>query len=76
MISKNCKNKFKLFALLFITTIQVGYTQNLELGEELFSNNCASCHYLGPEISDVGWSDLGFNPDEEPSLVLQGIGSH
>ena len=33
-------------------------------------------HYLGPEISDVGWSDLGFNPDEEPSLVLQGIGSH
>jgi cytochrome c2 len=38
-----------LFALLFITTIHLGFAQSVELGESLFSSNCASCHYLGPE---------------------------
>jgi mono/diheme cytochrome c family protein len=35
--------------LLFITTINVSFAQSVELGEGLFSSNCASCHYLGPE---------------------------
>jgi len=38
-----------VFLLLFITTINVGFAQSVELGEGLFSSNCASCHYLGPE---------------------------
>jgi cytochrome c553 len=38
-----------LFVLLFITTIHFGFAQSVELGESLFSSNCASCHYLGPE---------------------------
>jgi len=38
-----------IFSLLFITTINVSFAQSVELGEGLFSSNCASCHYLGPE---------------------------
>ncbi|MCS5663309.1 MAG: c-type cytochrome [Flavobacteriales bacterium] len=53
MTSQNCKSFSRkilnLFALLFITTIHVGFAQSVELGESLFSSNCASCHYLGPE---------------------------
>ena len=53
MTSQNCKSPgrkvLNLFVLLFITTIHVGFAQSVELGESLFSSNCASCHYLGPE---------------------------
>ena len=53
MRSQNCKSPFrkafKLFTLLFITTIHISFGQDVELGEGLFSSNCASCHYLGPE---------------------------
>ena len=53
MASQNCKSLIRkvlnLFTLLFITTIHAGFAQSVELGEELFSSNCASCHYLGPE---------------------------
>ena len=53
MRSQNCKSTFrkalKLFTLLFITTIHLSFAQDIELGESLFSSNCASCHYLGPE---------------------------
>ena len=53
MTSQNCKSLSRkllnLFALLFITTIHASFAQSVELGEELFSSNCASCHYLGPE---------------------------
>ena len=53
MTSKNCKlfsiKMLSVFLLLFITTINVGFAQSVELGEGLFSSNCASCHYLGPE---------------------------
>ncbi len=53
MISQNCKSPFrkalKLLTLLFITTIHLSFAQDVELGESLFSSNCASCHYLGPE---------------------------
>jgi len=38
-----------VFSLLFITTINLSFAQSVELGESLFSSNCASCHYLGPE---------------------------
>ena len=53
MRSQNCKSPFrkalKLLTLLFITTIHLSFAQDVELGESLFSSNCASCHYLGPE---------------------------
>ena len=53
MTCKNCKlfniKMLSVFLLLFITTINVGFAQSVELGEGLFSSNCASCHYLGPE---------------------------
>lgn len=53
MRSQNCKSPFrkalKLLTLLFITTIHLSFAKDVELGESLFSSNCASCHYLGPE---------------------------
>ena len=53
MTSQNCKlfsrKMLSIFTLLFITTINVSFAQSVELGEGLFSSNCASCHYLGPE---------------------------
>jgi mono/diheme cytochrome c family protein len=53
MTSKNCKlfsrKVLSIFSLLFITTINLSFAQSVELGEGLFSSNCASCHYLGPE---------------------------
>lgn len=53
MTSKNCKlfssRLLTAFSLLFITTFNLSYAQSVELGEGLFSSNCASCHYLGPE---------------------------
>ena len=50
-----------LFALLFITSINVSTAQNAELGEGLFSSNCASCHYLG---------------DEDKKLIGPGLAGH
>ena len=53
MRRQNCKSPFrkalKILTLLFITTIHLSLAQDVELGESLFSSNCASCHYLGPE---------------------------
>ncbi len=53
MRSQNCKSPFrkalKLLTLIYITTIHLSFAQDIELGEGLFSSNCASCHYLGPE---------------------------
>ena len=53
MRSQNCKSPLrkalKLLTLIFITTIHLSFAQDVELGEGLFSSNCASCHYLGPE---------------------------
>ena len=53
MRSQNCKlplrKALKLLTLLFITSIHLSFAQDVELGEGLFSSNCASCHYLGPE---------------------------
>jgi len=53
MRSQNCKSPLrkalKLLTLLFITSIHLSFAQDVELGEGLFSSNCASCHYLGPE---------------------------
>ena len=53
MRRQNCKSPIrkalKILTLLFITTIPLSLAQDVELGESLFSSNCASCHYLGPE---------------------------
>mgnify|MGYP001356186586 FL=1 len=53
MRSQNWKSPFrkalKLLNLVFISTIHLSFAQDVELGEGLFSSNCASCHYLGPE---------------------------
>lgn len=50
-----------IFVVLFITTIDFSYAQSVELGENLFSSNCASCHYVGPR---------------DKKLIGPGLGSH
>ena len=50
-----------LFALLLITSINVSFAQSADLGESLFSSNCASCHYLG---------------DEDKKLIGPGLAGH
>tara|TARA_B110001469_G_scaffold110766_2_gene112588 strand:+ start:578 stop:1816 length:1239 start_codon:yes stop_codon:yes gene_type:complete len=65
MTSKNgmllsCK-VLSLFALLLITSINVSFAQSADLGESLFSSNCASCHYLG---------------DEDKKLIGPGLAGH
>ena len=71
MTSQHCKSngrkKLSLFALLFFTTIHFGFAQSLDLGEELFSSNCASCHYLGPESKKLIGPGLGDHTLEEYS---------
>ena len=63
MRSQNCKSPFrkalKLLTLLFITTIHFSFAQDIELGESLFSNNCASCHYQGPRDKKLVGPGLG-----------------
>ena len=63
MRSQNCKSPFrkalKLLTLLFITTIHLSLAQDVELGESLFSNNCASCHYYGPRGKKLVGPGLG-----------------
>ena len=63
MRSQNCKSPFrkalKLLTLLFITTIHFSFAQDIELGESLFSNNCASCHYHGPRDKKLVGPGLG-----------------
>tara|TARA_B110000967_G_C18897171_1_gene571591 strand:+ start:3222 stop:4460 length:1239 start_codon:yes stop_codon:yes gene_type:complete len=65
MTSKNgmllsCK-VLSLFALLLITSINISFAQSADLGESLFSSNCASCHYLG---------------DEDKKLIGPGLAGH
>ncbi|MDG1848983.1 MAG: c-type cytochrome, partial [Flavobacteriales bacterium] len=71
MTSQHCKSngrkKLSFFALLFFTTIQIGFAQSVELGEELFSSNCASCHYLGPKSKKLIGPGLGDHTLEEHS---------
>ena len=71
MRSQNCKSPFrkafKLFTLLFITTIHLSFAQDVELGEGLFSSNCASCHYLGPESKKLIGPGLNDHVFEEHS---------
>lgn len=72
MTSQNCKlssrKVLSIFVLLFITSINVGFTQNVELGEGLFSSNCASCHYLGPEDKKLIGPGLNDHILEEYSI--------
>ena len=56
----SCK-VLSLFALLLITSINVSFAQSADLGESLFSSNCASCHYLG---------------DEDKKLIGPGLAGH
>ena len=71
MRSQNCKSTFrkalKIFTLLFITTIHLSFAQDIELGESLFSSNCASCHYLGPESKKLIGPGLNDHIFEEHS---------
>ena len=71
MRSQNCKSPFrkalKLLTLLFITIIHLGFAQDVELGESLFSSNCASCHYLGPESKKLIGPGLNDHIFEEHS---------
>ena len=71
MTSQNCKSPFrkalKLLTLLFITTIHLSFAQDVELGESLFSSNCASCHYLGPESKKLIGPGLNDHIFEEHS---------
>ena len=56
----SCK-VLSLFALLLITSINISFAQSADLGESLFSSNCASCHYLG---------------DEDKKLIGPGLAGH
>ena len=71
MTSQHCKskgrNKLSLFALIFFTTIHLGFAQSVELGQELYSSNCSSCHYLGPESKKLIGPGLGAHTLEEHS---------
>ena len=71
MRSKNCKSPFRkalvLLTLLFTTTFHLSFAQDVELGESLFSNNCASCHYLGPESKKLVGPGLNDHIFEEYS---------
>ena len=65
MTSKNGKlligKVLTLFVLLLTTSVNVLFAQSVEIGEGLFSSNCASCHYLG---------------DEDKKLIGPGLGGH
>ena len=63
MINRNCKIIFKKsvkFIVFFcFSTIQISSAQDVELGENLFSSNCASCHYYGPRDKKLVGPGLG-----------------
>lgn len=58
---KNYNLHFTLLISFLITNFSFVSSQDIELGESLFSSNCASCHYVGPE---------------EKKLIGPGLGSH
>ena len=63
MINQNCKVFFrktlKYIVFFCFSAIQISFAQDLELGENLFSNNCASCHYYGPRDKKLVGPGLG-----------------
>ena len=63
MINQNCKIFFKktinLIVFFCFSAIQISSAQDVELGENLFSNNCASCHYFGPRDKKLVGPGLG-----------------
>ena len=63
MINQNCKIFFKktikLVVFFCFSAIQISSAQDVELGENLFSNNCASCHYYGPRDKKLVGPGLG-----------------
>ncbi len=63
----NCKFFLSYFAILFLFASQVVNGQSIELGESLYSSNCASCHYVGPESKKLIGPGLGAHTlDEHP----------
>lgn len=71
MIRQLCKlyrSKYlTLLILLFICTFNFSFAQSIELGESLFSSNCASCHYAGPEDKKLVGPGLGAHTIEKYS---------
>ena len=67
MTSKNGKlligKVLTLFVLLLTTSVNVLFAQSVEIGEGLFSSNCASCHYLGDEDKKL--------IDEQSKLIIK-----
>lgn len=63
MINQNCKIFFKktIKCIVFFcfSAIQISSAQDIDLGETLFSNNCASCHYYGPRDKKLVGPGLG-----------------
>jgi len=63
MINQNCKifykKTIKLIVFFCFSAIQISSAQDVELGENLFSNNCASCHYYGPRDKKLVGPGLG-----------------
>ena len=63
MTNQNCKIFFKktinLIVFFCFSAIQISSAQDVELGENLFSNNCASCHYFGPRDKKLVGPGLG-----------------
>lgn len=56
-----------LLILLFICTFNFSFAQSVELGESLFSSNCSSCHYAGPEDKKLVGPGLGVHTIEKYS---------
>tara|TARA_B100001250_G_C19794644_1_gene788184 strand:+ start:1217 stop:2446 length:1230 start_codon:yes stop_codon:yes gene_type:complete len=59
-----------IFSLLFffVSLTQISFSQDVDLGAQLFKANCASCHYLGPEEKKLIGPGLSSEIFEEYSL--------
>ena len=59
-----------IFNLLFffVSLTQIGFSQDVDVGAQLFKANCASCHYLGPEEKKLIGPGLSNEIFEEYSL--------
>lgn len=71
MIGQLCKlyrpKYLALLAFFLFGTFNFSFAQSVELGESLFSSNCASCHYAGPESKKLVGPGLGAHTIEKYS---------
>jgi len=61
-------HRLSLSLFLFFILLSSSFSQDLEIGENLFKNNCSSCHYLGPEEKKLIGPGLSDEIFEEYSI--------